>query len=616
MAMPISHRGRDGSSTWVDGPTGLGHLMLHTTQESLTEFLPYCDSESSLVITADARLDNRAELINKLHLQMESAITMSDSQLLLAAFRRWGDACVDHLLGDYAFAIWDSAAKRLFCARDHFGKRPFYFYHSNSVFAFGSSALAVANAPRVPKLINQERVADFLVSELEGINNTVSFVKDVFRLPPAHAGVFEDGRFRQHRYWQLDAESEIRLNSDDDYIDALEELLTQAVSACARSHLPVAGMLSGGVDSSTICALAGHLSRQNDSTDFATISGVSNDDPHCIETSYIRKMQNHLGLRSVSLKPADTVGLLSELHRVEKIAEDPFDLDWTLHHMIYLHSREHVGSVVLDGLDGDGVAGISTMYPSCLLRTGQFSAAAREIRGMSKHYYRGGYSIPRLALRVIRPALTPDILRQWKHRWWVGSRFDPIIKNAKVTPGFAQTTRLPERVREYRGQSGVGFKSDLRVLHKDRLEVPYLTAGIERYNRLAASCGVEARSPLMDKRVVELCVAMPWQQKWRSGWSKFALRSVLQRHVPSEIAWRPGWDGVGWKFWHHRQTLSGTEDHLYLQQKSAIIANLNLIQSGSRQLSQSEPENYAQAERFASMIGLLRWADKSNLSWR
>jgi asparagine synthase (glutamine-hydrolysing) len=615
MAEPMRHRGLDGQSRWIDGSAGLGHLMLHTTTESLTETLPYRDPASSLVITADARLDNRSELINKLQLEPGLARTLADSQLLLAAFKRWGDSCVEHLLGDFAFAIWDPHAQRLFCARDHMGKRPFYFYSSEFVFAFGSTVLSVANAPRVPRVINQARVADFLVSELEGINNTTSFVKNVYRLPPAHLGFLQNGKFQQRRYWQLDPEREVRLNSDADYVDALEEMLTHAVSACMRSHLPVAGMLSGGVDSSTICALAGKLSRDNRPAEFVTLSGVSDDDPQCIETSYIRKMQNQLGLRSISLNPSDSREFLDELIRVEGIAEDPFDLGWTMHQMIYLYTRQHFGNVVLDGLDGDGVAGISTMYPSCLIRSGQFSTALQEIRGMSRHYYCGRISIPRLALQVIRPVLTPDFLRRWKHRWWVGSRFDPIIKDAQLSRAFVQKTRLPERVREYRGQSGISFKTDLRALHIDRLEVPYLTAGIERYNRLAASCGVEARAPLLDKRVVEFCVAMPWQQMWRGGQSKYALRSVLQRHVDHEIAWRTGWEAINWKFRDNRLGKTLPEDQRYLQQNFPLIDSLGLLQTGFRRRRQQTPQNFPETERFAGLLGLLRWSDKCELSW-
>jgi len=615
MAMPMLHRGPDGSAVWIEGAAGLGHLMLHTTMESLTETLPYKDPASSRVITADARLDNRSDLINKLQLQPGRAANLADSQLLLEAFNCWGDRCVEHLLGDFAFAIWDPAVKRLFCARDHFGKRPFYFYCSDHVFAFGSTVLAVANAPRVPKRINQDRVADFLVSELEGINNTVSFVKNVYRLPPANLGILENGQFRQHRYWQLDPEKEIRFRSDAEYADGLEEVLTAAVRANIRSHLPVAGMLSGGVDSSTVCAISRKLIREGKSGELITISGTSEIEDQCVESACIRKMQASLETRSISLKPSDIDNCIQALHEILAIAEDPFDFASTMNQMIYLTARQLGTRVVLDGLDGGGVAGLSTMYPSSLFRKGDIATAMKEIMGMRKHFYRVDHSFLKLIVQAARPAVTPDFLRRWKHNNWVGSRFDPIVRNSMISDQLAQRTQLAKRVREYRGQGGVELETDLRRLHVDRLEVPYLTAGIERYNRLAAIAGVEARSPLLDKRVVEFCLAMPWQQKWRDGWSKFALRFVLQRFAPFEIAWRPGWAEVGfpfWDYWQLRAPVAGIAD---LGKILETIAALNLMSKEFLVNQQSELSNFIPSERFVHVASLLNWAEETKLSW-
>ena len=139
----LAHRGPDGADIWVDGCVGLGHRMLWTTPESLIEKLPLENQRGDLVITADARIDNRDELIAALQINNRPSDKVVDSELILAAYEKWGEDCPEHLLGDFAFAIWDERRELLFCARDHFGVKPFYYYFANNTFAFGSEIKAL-----------------------------------------------------------------------------------------------------------------------------------------------------------------------------------------------------------------------------------------------------------------------------------------------------------------------------------------------------------------------------------------------------------------------------------------------------------------------------------------
>jgi asparagine synthase (glutamine-hydrolysing) len=255
----MSHRGPDGCNVWSAGNITFAQLMLCSTPESLNETLPWEDPLSGLVITADARIDNRDELISQLCLKTATLPPIPDSQLIVAAFRKWGRACVDHLLGDFSFAIWDKKHQQLFVARDPMGLRPFYYYSCAEFFVFASAALAVTQVPRVPRRVNEGRIADFLVDELEGINNTETYFKSIYRLPPAHLGVIGKNTVSFHRYWQPDPERCLHLSSDDDYADALEEVLTRSIKARLRSQHPASSMLSGGADSSTVVGIASKL---------------------------------------------------------------------------------------------------------------------------------------------------------------------------------------------------------------------------------------------------------------------------------------------------------------------------------------------------------------------
>src|SRR4030065_2541488 len=139
--------GLDGSSTWLSGEVALGHLMTHVTAESCVEVLPFEDSIAQLTITADARLDNREELISLLGINTAAKAETSDSQLILKAYQRWGNECPRYLLGDFAFAIWDQKNGSLFCARDVMGVKPLYYFRNHTHFCF-SSDLATLHQTR------------------------------------------------------------------------------------------------------------------------------------------------------------------------------------------------------------------------------------------------------------------------------------------------------------------------------------------------------------------------------------------------------------------------------------------------------------------------------------
>ena len=183
MRDAMAHRGPDGSEIRVDGEVGLGQLMLCSTLESLDETLPWKDPESGLVITADARLDNRGELKSKLPVGADSS-AIPDSQLILAAYKRWGEACVDHLLGDFAFAIWDPRRKRLFCARDRMGASPFCYVEKDHYIAFASEPEALLRLPGVAGRPNENLVAHIFVPAFENRGDDRSWYRDVRVLMP------------------------------------------------------------------------------------------------------------------------------------------------------------------------------------------------------------------------------------------------------------------------------------------------------------------------------------------------------------------------------------------------------------------------------------------------
>src|SRR5918998_450263 len=161
MSESIAHRGPDGAGAWgEERGIGLGHQLFHTTPESLGEMQPLTDRGGNVVLTADARIDNRDELFATLDLDDRPRGEVGDGELILAAYKKWGERCPERLLGDFAFAIWDRRKQKFFCARDHMGLKPFYYYRSGNIFVFASEIKALLRIPEVPQRLNEVAVAD------------------------------------------------------------------------------------------------------------------------------------------------------------------------------------------------------------------------------------------------------------------------------------------------------------------------------------------------------------------------------------------------------------------------------------------------------------------------
>jgi len=209
MLANLAHRGPDGAGLWSEANVGLGHRMLWTTPESLHERLPLYTQAGDLAITADARLDNRDELLTSLRLTDRPAGEISDSALILAAYQEWGDACPQKLLGDFAFAIWDGRKQHLFCARDHFGVKSFFYYASDTLMVFANEIKALLTLSDVPRRLNETRIADYLTGIFE--DQTATFYQGILRLPAAHTLTIDAHSMRLKRYWVLDPTYELRL---------------------------------------------------------------------------------------------------------------------------------------------------------------------------------------------------------------------------------------------------------------------------------------------------------------------------------------------------------------------------------------------------------------------
>lgn len=537
MHASLARRGTDDGGLWQEGPAGLAQRILWTTPESLSERLPLVDAEGSLALVADARLDNRDELIASLGLQGRRPEEMPDSRLILAAYERWGEACPEKLIGDFAFAIWDARRQVLFCARDPMGVRPLYYHQqAGRVFAFASTIGTVLCLPETPRRINEVRLADHLAFLSE--DRSLTFYQEVYLLPAAHCLLVGPEGLRLRRYWQPDEGYELRLHSDEDYAEAYREVFGQAVRCRLRSAYPVGSLLSGGLDSSSIVAMARRLLAEEGRgrrlhTFSAVFPTLAEAFPQIDERPWIEAVlaQGELEPHFVSadrLDPLEALGFDDD----EPAAVPNLWLDWGCFKL----AREAGLRAVLSGYDGDSAVSYGYGHLAELARSLRFRALYAETNALVTRLNR-----PRRRLlkeRVFKPLAPPLALKAWRA---LLRRQPPSLFpfEPAVNPAFARRIGLLERARALAGDGQGRFRSDRRY-HCESLFSGMLLYGVELIDRLGAAWGLEPRLPFFDRRFLEFAISLPAGQKLRLGWERYVARRAMEGILPASVQWRTG----------------------------------------------------------------------------
>ena len=572
MLHTIAHRGPDNTQHWLKRSVGLGHQMLFTTSESLLEILPLVAPSGTIVLTADARIDNREALYNELAFSDRPLEKIPDSEFILAAYNRWEIHCTTHLIGAFAFAIWDGQKQTLFCARDHFGVKPFYYhYDPEQAFLFASEIKALFIHDHVPQKLNLNRLGDYLALEMQDKTSTI--YQDILRLPPAHSLLVTASGLKQWSYWSLDPYYELKLASDEDYVERFCEIFTEAVRCRLRSAFPVGSHLSGGLDSSSITCVARQLLTAMPEKILHTFSNIFDDVTECDERDYIHAVVEQGGLTDHYVH-ADQFGPLSDATEIWQYEDEAFlgpshSYPWHLN-----RSAQQTGvRVVLDGLDGDTTISHGIARLTELAEAGNWLCFFEEIEGLSRNFNGAPQSlIKSYAYPILRTwgnawkwqslfKATQAIHRQFgvsrKYLWWEFG-FKPALTSLKLKlrpKHLSKTTSkfaLPDLVKPE-------FAEQINLTHRIHPETPtklpipaareehwqalnhgMLSYILEQLDRCAAAFSLEVRHPFMDKRLIEFCLALPAEQKLNHGWSRMILRRALTNSLPEAVQWRGG----------------------------------------------------------------------------
>ena len=430
---------------------------------------------ANLSITADARIDGPEELIAKLARPPQ---TQNDSELILLAYETWGEDCLKHLIGDFAFAIWDGRSRRFFCARDHFGVKPFFYTHVANTFKFSTNLNSLRTSSDT---LNETAIGDYLVFGLNQDLSTTTF-REIQRLPPAHSLTVYNGSLSIRRYWTPDTSKEVRYGNHYSYVEHFRELLQRAVRDRLRDRIAVS--MSGGLDSTSLAAVACDLG-----ADVHACAVVYDELLPDEERHYATLAANHLGI-PISYVVADQYSLFDEQVRGDMDQPEPFLLSpRTAQFHTLLRLCEAHSNVALTGFDGDA-----------------FMNEPKQRR----------FKVRTALRRIIGKRSQEPALPEW------------------IDESFAKRTNLLDRLK----QSSVNPVNphERRPWAMWALESKVWAPLFEGYDKSATRLNLELRHPFIDVRLVEYLLAIP-PVPWCSN--KHILRLAMKDRLPAAVINRP-----------------------------------------------------------------------------
>ena len=529
MSYLLRHRGPDGEGTWSHsrGHVGLAHRRLSIIDLSAAGAQPMTDRAGNWIVF-------NGEIYNFLELREElgadNFVTASDTETILFAYRKWGTGCVDHLRGMFAFALWDEARQTLFCARDRFGIKPFYYTVVGETFYFASEVKALL--PFVPRIeTDLDGFKDYLTFQFCLAGKTL--FKGISELLPAHTLQVHNGAVHLARYWEVHFEPDFN-HTEKYFEESLRALLQESVTLHLRSDVPVGAYVSGGLDSSTVASLA--ADQQVPGAMMGFTGKFAAYGPEFDESRYARALAEW---KQFDLQEADiTAGDF-----VENIRRVIYHMDYPVagpgafpQYMVSRLAARH-RKVVLGGQGGDEIFGgyaryLIAYFEQCIkgaidgtVQSGNFIVTYESI-------------IPNLvALRNYKPLL---------QEFWREGLFEPMDRRyfrlVNRAPSLADEinweTLEPYSARETFKQVFNGHNVrkesyfDLMTHFDFKTLLPAL---LQVEDRMSMAHGLESRVPLLDHPIVELAATVPSNIKFKNGTMKYIFRQAVRPNLPPVI---------------------------------------------------------------------------------
>ncbi|SFA97261.1 asparagine synthase (glutamine-hydrolysing) [Cohnella sp. OV330] len=531
----LSRYPADDVRLWSSGRLFLGCHAQWVTPESIGEILPWYDGQRGLAITADAILDNREELANKLGVPLAELAELPDARLLLLAYAKWGEDMPRHLIGDFAFAIWDESEESLFGARDFTGNRTLYYNDNGARFAFCTTIAPLLPLEGVGEKLNETWIAEYLASpsRLETIDASSTVFGRIKQIPPSHCFTIRGGNLRMKRYGAFEHSRTLKLSSDEEYQEAFLDVFGKAVTSRLRTHKEAGSFLSGGLDSGTVVGLAARELRRRNKV-LHTYSAIplesggawTSKNRVADERPMISATVSHVGnIREKYLRFEDR-SPLSEMDDWLETMEMPYKFienSYWFGNIFEQAAKDGVG-VLLNGARGNFTVsfGPALEYYAILLKRLRLVKLYREIYQYSRFKGIGRKRVLSFMKDRLFPAKIPSDERG--------------ALTGLISPELAARTGIFGKLIE----AGIDLSGrrlpDMISARRDQFEqVHHWTNSGTSGTKLSLRHGVWYRDPTNDLRVVQFCLSVPLDQYVRDGMDRALIRRATQGLLPDEV---------------------------------------------------------------------------------
>ncbi|MFF2888881.1 asparagine synthase-related protein [Paenibacillus sp. NPDC057967] len=555
---------------WEDRLTYLGAHNHWITPESVGVPNPFCDRERRLTVVADAIIDNREELFDNLGVHRRDRASISDQELILLAYEKWGTGTAARLVGDFAFVLRDDRNGRLYGARDFSGGRMLYYSWDGIAFRFCSMMEPLLKLPEGTRTINERWLAQYLAisTVVDAASADQTVYEDIRQIPPAHYFVLEDGKLTLSRYCKLESPGMLKLKSDGEYVEAFRDVFQQAVDARVRTAGGVGAQLSGGLDSGAVVSFAARRLREENRT-LQTFSYVPVHDfvdytskwymPN--ERPYIEKTVTHIG--GIQSHCLDFEGLdpYSDIDDMLNVMEMPYKFysnSYWLKGIFKEASDRNIGVLLNGGRGNLSISwGDAIPYYARLLKRMRWIKLMGELRSRSYKIGSGRGHLLSLVSKEAFPFL------RGKNGELAESPY-----HALINPEFAARTQVYEQLREY-GIGGSGWLASGDT-YKDKKnhfrELFHWNASNTLAAKLSHRYKLWKRDPTNDLRVIRFCLSLPEDQYVRQGMSRALVRRATEKLLPDSIRLNETIRGVQGADWLHRMLPDWTSFYQELQQ--------------------------------------------------
>lgn len=540
MQADLAHRGPDGQGLYREESVVLGHMLLQVTPESVYDKSPY--EEDGFVITANARLDEREAILDRLGIVGEERDRITDPLLLLRSFRKYGKEFAKDIYGDFAFAIWDKENRELFCGRDQMGVKPFLYYNQGGLFIFSTEYKAIKGLPCVNASLDWLLLRNRTLDIRDKLPQT--HFKNIFRLAPAHILSLNNSDVSLWSYWQPAYNRNKRFVDEQDSAKTLRITLERVIKDHTRTHYNIGIPLSGGLDSGTITAITSRVLKGNENKLYS-VSSIHNPESsgNAIpdEKAYISDiLGDNPDITPIYVNNAE-LSFIDGLKAEFETQYSPVNTFWYVDKALFEKLNQNSVRRVLSGLYGDMTASNSLIDPiPFLLLSGRFSSVNMLL---TKLHTASRISFSKAMLKTILGEIIPVWLKNNIH----------VILNRKIRKGY-DLSEVPLRLHNREAvslQKKINRAYRISNLKARDFANNIWPSGVEMFDAewdcLASRHKMEISYPLADRRIVELLLSIPVEHFLAGGLRRGLIRMAMEGILPDKVRLRndKGWYSPG-----------------------------------------------------------------------